>query len=517
MEQAESADPSRAITRRGLLKGAVGGVAAAAAASAAGTGLLAGAAKAASGPGTLGYGSWDWERFLVERLTMGYTVEEHLHAKALGYDGYLAHQLHFHGIDDSQLESLLHSEFASLALTPGQLWQAYAKTGNEAICVEQLRAASVLSAVYSKRQLVERMVDLWMDHFNLDQKKVTIMATTDHREVIRKHALGTFPDLLIASAHSSAMQCYLDNGSNVKAAPNENYARELMELHTMGVRSGYTEADVKEVARCFTGWTYKNGGWFGTFQFNPSDHDYGAKSVLGHPIGKGGGQSDGDWVLAKLARKPETSKFVAHKLLRHFLTYEPSAGFVDRVADVYRNQRGDLKSMVLEIFDRENVTREGIAKVPKVKRPNHFVVSLLRALDVQIGTDVWTANRGDWMVLYLYLLGMCPFNHVTPDGYPDSAEVWGNSMLPRWRFACDLLESRIPSTVVDLARVERRVGRFTPYTIVDQVDLLLTGGRMTEVDKLELQTFVDGSKRFDERIIRETIALGAQSPSFQLY
>ena len=252
MEQAESADSSRALSRRGLLKGAVGGVAAAAAAAATGTGLLASAAKAASGPGTYGYGSWDWERFLVERLTMGYTVAEHLHAKALGYDGYLAHQLHFRRIDDSQLENLLQSEFASLSLSPGQLWQAYAKTGNEAICVEQLRAASVLSAIYSKRQLVERMVDLWMDHFNLDQKKVNIMATTDHREVIRKHALGTFPDLLIASAHSGAMQCYLDNGSNMKAAPNENYARELIKLHTINIRNDYTKANMKKITHYFT-------------------------------------------------------------------------------------------------------------------------------------------------------------------------------------------------------------------------------------------------------------------------
>jgi uncharacterized protein (DUF1800 family) len=516
MENAEAPRPSPGISRRGLLKGALGGAAAAAAAGAAG-GLLTPAARAASGPGWNGYGAWDWERFLVERLTMGYTLGEFVHAKSIGYDAYLDHHLRYKLIDDSALDKLLTSEFASLTLSPGQLWQAYAKTGSEAVCVEQLKAASILSAVYSKRQLVERMVDLWTDHFNLDHKKVLIMATSDHREVIRKHALESFPDMLVASAHSGAMQCYLDNGSNVKAAPNENYARELMELHSMGVRSGYTEADVKEVARCFTGWSWINSGWYGAFQFYSYNHDYGAKTVLGHSIQAGGGQSDGEWVLGKLASRHETSRFIARKLLRHFLSYEPSDAFVHKVAAVYRATLGDLKSMVREIFDRDNIVAEGITNLPKIKRPNHFVVSLLRALDVWLDKDVWTANRGDWMVLYLYLIGMCPFNHTTPDGYPDSAEVWGSAILPRWRFASDLVENRIPSAVVDIARLEQIVGKFTPRTVVDQVDLLLTGGRMSGVDKVELQTFVSQSKSFDERILRETIALGAQSPSFQLY
>jgi uncharacterized protein (DUF1800 family) len=502
------------LTRRSLLKGALGG----AAAATLGAAIVSKPALASGIPGGGAPGGWfDWERFLVERLTMGFTLKELVQAKALGYHGYLEYQLAHAQIDDSLLENLLASEFVSLAMSPAELWDAYARTRQEAVCVEELKAATVLRSVYSKRQLFERMCDLWNNHFNLDHGKVLIMATTAQREVVRKHALAAFPDLLEASAHSAAMMCYLDNGSNVKAAPNENYARELMELHTMGVRSGYTETDVKEVARCMTGWAWYEELWYGQFEYYDFNHDQDRKHVLGHPLAANGGRKDGEWVVRELGQRHETGHFIARKLLHHFFSEEPSDTFVDKVAHAFHRTGGDLKEMVRTIFDRRNIEAEGIAKITKFKRPNHFQSSLLRALEVTVERDPWVRNRGDWMVIYLYLMGQAPFAHTTPDGYSDAMEVWGTSILPRWRFASDLIEGAIPSAKVDLAKLEKLVGKFTPATATDQIDWLLTGGRMSYRDKEQLREFIERSNHFDERILREAIALGAQSPSFQVY
>lgn len=502
------------LTRRTLLKGAVGATAAATL----GAALLSKPALASGIPGGGAPGGWfDWERFLVERITMGFTLKELIHAKKLGYQGYLDHQLAHLRIDDSFLDNLIASEFVSLAMSPAQLWDTYSRTSDEGTCVEELKAATVLRSVYSNRQLFERMCDLWMNHFNLDHGKVLVMATSDQREVIRKHALSTFPDLLEASAHSAAMQCYLDNGSNVKAAPNENYARELMELHTMGVRSGYTETDVKEVARCMTGWAWYEELWYGEFEYYDFNHDQDKKRVLNHPIAANGGQKDGEWVVRELGSRHETGHFIARKLLHHFFSETPSDTFVDKVAHAFHRSGGDVKEMVRTIFDRKNIEAEGISKAVKFKRPNHFQSSLLRALDVWIERDPWTKNRGDWMVIYLYLMGQAPYQRTTPDGYPDEYEVWGSSILPRWKFASDLIEGWIPSAAVDLAKLEKLVGPFTQKTATDQIDLLLTGGRMGFRDKEQLREFVERSRHFDERLLRESIALGAQSPSFQIY
>jgi len=503
---------ARGISRRGLIQGALGGTAAALAA-----GFTTRSARAAAMPPSGPPTPFDWERFLVERITMGFTLPEFLRAKQIGYAAYLDEQLKPTAIDDSALESLLAAEFPSLALDPYALYDRYGRNGTEGICVAELRAATVLRATFSKRQLKERLVDLWSNHFSLDHKKVLIMATTDHREVIRTHAMKSFPELLQASAHSAAMLCFLDNGANLKEAPNENYARELMELHTMGVRSGYTEQDVKEVARCLTGWSWVQPTYYGSFAFYGFNHDDDAKSVLGHSIAPGGGQSDGEWVLRELGRRRETSQFIARKVLRHFFGYAPSDRFVDRVARVFRQTDGDVKELVRAVFSQDNVTDEGIGAVAKIKRPGHYITSLLRALDVGVDKDSWTPNRGDWIVLYTYLLGQMPFDHITPEGYPDDFDVWSHAMLPRWRFASDLLENRIPSSPVDFSKLEGMVGTFQPDTTPDQIDLLLTGGRMSAEDKAEIAQFVSHARVFDERIVREAIALGAQSPSFQLY
>ena len=204
-----------------------------------------------------------------------------------------------------------------------------------------LRQSAILRAVYSRRQLQERMVEFWSDHFNIYAFKGQgpQFKVVDDHETIRAHALGKFRDLLGASARSAAMLGYLDNTSNRKGVPNENYARELMELHTLGVHGGYTQRDVKEVARCLTGWTTEKHWHRGRFLFDPDAHDNGAKQVLGLTIAPGGGVTDGERVLDMLAGHPSTARHLARKLCVHFLGDAPDA-WVSRLAgDIFADRR----------------------------------------------------------------------------------------------------------------------------------------------------------------------------------
>jgi hypothetical protein len=213
---------------------------------------------------------------LVRRVTNGVTPEEMDLALSLGFNAYLSHHLNWESVDDGEVEAFLGASYPALSQPVEQL---YSQDRN--LVQTQLTDATIYRAAFSKRQLYERMVHFWTDHFNIYYPKVNYLKVIDDREVIRRHALGNFGDLLWASAHSAAMLEYLDNtrsrGNNV----NQNYARELMELHTLGVDGGYTQTDVEEVSRCLTGWTL---GGRGTFRFDPTGHDFTAKTVLGHTI-----------------------------------------------------------------------------------------------------------------------------------------------------------------------------------------------------------------------------------------
>ena len=217
--------------------------------------------------------------------------------------------------------------------------------------IYELQQARVLRAVYSQRQLYELMVDFWSNHFNIFAAKGADrwLTTSYDRDTIRPHALGKFRDLLLATARSPAMLFYLDNWLSVspdagmrmpanarRRGLNENYGRELMELHTLGVDGGYSQQDVREVARCFTGWTIVRPRGDAEYQFEPRLHDAGAKTVLGTHIAAGGGVEDGIKVIDLLARHPATAKFIAGKLVRRFVADEPPAALVNRVADTFR-------------------------------------------------------------------------------------------------------------------------------------------------------------------------------------
>ncbi len=319
---------------------------------------------------------------------------------------------------------------------------------------EQLLRATVLRATYSRRQLYEVMVQFWTDHFNIDCSKGECkwLKAADDREVIRRYALGKFPDLLRASALSPAMLWYLDGRENRKqdnGPPNENYARELLELHTLGVHGGYTQQDVMEVARCLTGWTVRGKKQLrkGVVEFNVDVHDDGAKTVLGESIPAGLGAGDLDRVLALVTKHPATASHIATKLCRRFIADEPPADAVNAVAATFTASDGDVPITLRALFATAAFQN---SRGNKLRRPFEYIVAALRC--TQADTRVSPS-----LLEYLTRMGHAPFHYPTPDGYPQEAAPWLNTLLWRWNFAVALTEGRLDATV-DAAALQQQAG-----------------------------------------------------------
>ena len=336
------------------------------------------------------------------------------------------------------------------------------------LVLAELAQQKVLRAAYSERQLEEVMVDFWFNHFNVFAGKglTRIYLTEYERDTIRPRVLGRFRDLLGAVAESPAMLFYLDNWQS--AAPqadmprrrggmrppvararrarglNENYARELLELHTLGVDGGYTQKDVQEVARAFTGWTIEMPRRGGGFRFEPRMHDSGEKVVLGRRIDAGGKQ-DGDRVLDMLAAHPSTARFIAAKLARRFVADDPPDDVVDRAAARFTETGGDIRAVVRTIVTSPEFFAAAAYRV-KVKTPLEFVVSAVRAT----GVNVASATP---VVQTLRELGMPLYGCQPPTGYADRAEPWVNTgaLLNRMNFALALASGRIRTIDSDRA------------------------------------------------------------------
>ena len=400
--------------------------------------------------------------------------------------------------------------------------------------VPQIAANRVMRAVYSERQLQEVMVDFWQNHFNVFSGKAAVRwyIPSYERDVLRKNALGNFKDLVVGTAQHPAMLFYLDNFESV--APNtqqagnrrlqngnlnarqreqikrrqgltdeqleqrikqmqagaqrardrglnENYARELMELHTLGVDGGYTQKDIVEVARAFTGWTIADPRGYrraaandikgrennraverlqrmagvpddlesGEFYFNERWHDKDAKLVLGQKVTEGG-VKDGLKVIDILVKHPSTAKFIARKLAVKFVSDNPSEALVRRVADAFSKSSGDIKTTLRALFtDKEFFAPENYRA--KIKTPFELAISSIRALG-------GNTNGGPAMLAMLNKLGEVPYGYQAPTGYPDTAEDWVNTgaLLERLNFAVAVASNRIPGTRVDLKPFESK-------------------------------------------------------------
>lgn len=324
------------------------------------------------------------------------------------------------------------------------------------VLLSELVRSTILRAVLSRRQLMEVMVEFWSDHFNIDIGKgdCAWLKVADDREVIRPHALGHFCDLLRASASSPAMLWYLDGRVNRRARPeerpNENYARELLELHTLGVHGGYTQGDVMEVARCLTGWTVRPRSGFrkGQVEFHAYEHDAGAKTVLGQRIATGGSERDLHDVLDLVATHPSTSRHIATKLCRRFIADEPPETAVAAVAEGFRTSGGDIRQTLRILLTRPEFVS---ARATKLKRPFHYIVSALRS------TDALT-DGASTLSDFLTSMGHAPFQYPTPEGYAAVAAAWERTLMWRWKFAAALAANRVEGTRIDVDELVRRAG-----------------------------------------------------------
>ena len=399
----------------------------------------------------------------LNRLTFGPRPAERARVAAIGLDAWIEEQLAPAALPDAEAEWRVR-RFDTLSMDTSVLLDV-----REENVRRELQQATLLRAVYSRRQLYEVMVEFWSDHFNISTLKggCAPLKTIDDRAVIRPHALGTFRDLLAATMHSPAMLVYLDNQENHAGRPNENYARELMELHTLGVGSGYTQHDVQEVARCLTGWTVDEGLFRGQFRFAPETHDDGAKQVLGQAIAAGGGAGDGAHVCDLLLAHPALPGFIAHKLVRRLVADEPPPALVAAAATTFTRTRGDITAVLRTILH----AGEFRAAPPKLKRPLPYVAGALRQLAAE-------TDGGPALLDYLARMGQPLFQWAMPDGFPDATAAWTGNLLARWQFALALVSGTLPGTTVDLPALARAAGLANTGTLdatLDRFSTLLWG------------------------------------------
>ncbi len=454
---------------------------------------------------------------LLSRATYGVRPADIAAVRAVGIEAWLDRQLHPERIDDPLLEArliaypLARADVATLirdyapprrpADPPGDT--ATARRDREAMSPEQRRelalrspqrilgdlvGARIQRAVLAERQLEEVMTDFWYNHFNVFfNKRLDRYLVGDYeRSAIRPHVFGRFEDMLIATAQHPAMLFYLDNFTS--AAPdsvtgrgagdlaarrrvlqrrepgiNENYARELLELHTLGVDGGYTQDDVVAVARAFTGWTLTGvGGGRGApaapgtaapgaveprFRFAPGMHDGREKLVLGTTLPAGRGIEDGLDVLRLLAQQPSTARFLSTKLVERFVSDDVDAELVDQLTDVYLRTGGDLREVTSALFTSERFYAAEHVR-SKVKTPFELVASALRVTHADVGPS----RR---LIETLRTLGQLPYTEAAPTGFPASSDEWVNSgaLLNRMNFALALAGNGIDGVRVDLTRI----------------------------------------------------------------
>ncbi len=379
---------------------------------------------------------------VLNRLTFGLRADDVERVRAMGLMAWIDAQLTPGRIDDAALLRRLPPLPARPAAFASP--QQARRYGREA--VQALAAAKLVRAVHSERQLEEVLVDFWFNHFNVfaGKGRTGVYVAEYEHQAIRPHVLGRFRDLLGATAQSPAMLFYLDNWLSAdpdvagraerrragRAAPagqpapaagrhrglNENYARELLELHTLGVDGGYTQDDIVAVARAFTGWTIDRPQQAGGFRFAAALHDRDEKLILGQRFPAGGGADEGERVLDIAAAHPSTARHIATKLARRFVSDEPPAALVARVAARFLETGGDLREVMRTLITSPEFVAAD-ARQAKVKTPLEFVTSAMRATGGDVG-DARPLLRG------LQQLGMMPYMCQPPTGYDDEAATW---------------------------------------------------------------------------------------------
>ena len=512
---------------------------------------------------------------VLSRLTFGARPGDVARVRSMGVDAFIAQQLAPERIANTRLVAWL-SQFETLDLSYADMQKAYPRPA-EALqqlnggdrnslslqdsaefrriaegfrkVTTEVQAARIGRALITERQLDEVLADFWLNHFSVFQGKAVnerFMLAEYENTVIRPRALGKFRDLLGAVAKSPAMLFYLDNWQSAADSGrprtetprfagqrnrglNENYGRELLELHTLGVDGGYTQDDVINVARALTGWTFlpqrparlaaNRLPEVGTFYFNPAVHDAGAKTVLGHRLRAGRGVQDGEEVLDIVARHPATARHIASKLVRRFVSDEPPDDLVDRAAATFTRTDGDIRELVRTIITSpEFFSREAFRS--KVKTPFEVVVSALRALDAAPDPSPRTA-------MVVAQLGQPIYGRQTPDGWPDVASEWmgTGAILNRINFGLAVGANRLPGArPTDWPGAERLVSADRAAQ-VDGVIAAFLGGRVSPETReilidgrnpLQTGEATDGERPIPPlRGLAQIVGLAIGSPEFQ--
>lgn len=443
----------------------------------------------------------------LRRVTFGPTSEMLDQARRVGLEAFLEEHLSPESIPDDETERLV-SNFSTLGMTAAERF-ALGKKGQP---VQELIAATLLRQWRSQRQVYETMVDFWSNHFSIFIGKSTckVLKTDDDQQAIRPNALGKFRELLRASAHSPAMLVYLDQATSNRNAPNENYARELLELHTVGVDGGYTHDDIVELARVLTGWTVIGPRSLlrepGRFFFNRRNHDGEQKTVMGMTISPGG-EDEGNAVLDMLAEHPNTARFIGGKFARRFISDVPPASVVDTLAAAFTNSDGDTREMLRVLLNTDEF-KASAGK--KLKRPLEFFISALRVTGVTLNLR----GRSRQIQEHLRLLGQIPFTWSTPDGFPDTADHWSTTsgLLQRWNFSLLLTSGQVRGLEVDLHSLTRDAA--SAEDVVDVLSIRFLGEALPNVSRSILVDFASDGDLGDNLPSVAGLILG--SPHFQV-
>ncbi len=417
-----------------------------------------------------------------------------------------------------------------VGLNPRQKETLMAMNNPQGVVVEELAQAKLLRAIYSERQLEEVMTDFWFNHFNvfIGKGPERLLVTNYEQNVIRPHALGKFEDLLVATAKSPAMLFYLDNwlsvGPNsmqaqgIPARPirygpygrprpfprnqnaqrkqnsglNENYGRELLELHTLSVNGGYSQRDVTEVAKVFTGWTIDKPNDGGTFLYDPRKHEPGPKFVLGHRI-KPKGEDEGREVLHMLATSPQTAHFISLKLAQRFVSDDPPVALVDRMAKTFEKKKGDIREVLSTLFHSPEFWDDASYRA-KVKTPLEFVASAARATGAEVEDALPLARQ-------LNNMGMPLYGSQPPTGYSTKAETWVSSsaLLNRMNFALALTAGKIKGVKLDAPQMQDGLSDLS--AALSTLEAKLLGEEV--------------SKQTHDSIVAQMMSPGAQDPGKQ--
>ncbi len=487
----------------------------------------------------------------LSRLTYGLTPTALAEYRALGstdaarYEAFVNRQLAWESIDDDAVETRLRSSgYVTLDKTLVQLWADHVLPNPEYNIrmrpAFEVQRAAMTRAVHSKRQLHELMVTFWHDHFNVQVSDFNAGPVYVHydRNVMRTHALGNFRTMLEAMARSTAMMYYLDNRSNTKAGPNENFGRELLELHTMGTENylgflapgqvppcpedpsypiGYTDIDVYETAAAFTGWTVRDGSYpfqsenDGTFAYRAQNHDNGPKSVLGlFLLPDAGDMKDGRDIMDRLATHPRVAKFICKKLIRRFFEDAPPQALIDSAALVFRSnwQNPEQLRLVMRHILLSDYARTTVAS--KTRRPMEVLAGALRSL----GSD-WTIRLDDSRsndVMYLMgFTGHLPYDWPAPNGYPDVSPAWSgsNSLAMTWRLLGWITSNRVgdgttPYLAPILDATRAGVPSWTPRALVDFWCTRILGARPTAKHYRTLLAFMAQNGSIDGYVVTDT-------------